>query len=132
MILCLINPGAGFRMTTMTLRALSQRYFLELKATGKSERTLYTYQQDMKQILAFFGADKSPSVLTFPGIGKFLKSGELRMLPNGRARATPTVQKTIRVLRQFVVWLHRQGILETVPLPQSILLGRMKKEAGRP
>ena len=111
-------------MLEKTLGQAMAEYLEHLKAEGKSERTLYTYTQDAKQIISFFGADRKLTSILTPHVGKFLKSDALLKLPNGAERAEQTVRKTIRVMRMFVTWCLQQGYIERVPLPRDVPLGR--------
>jgi hypothetical protein len=95
-----------------------------LVKAGKHPRTLYTYGKDLEQILAFFGEATPVSAVTLPRIGRFLKSDQLLLLPNGNERAQQTVRKTIRVFRMWMVWLQDQGYLEALRLPKSIPMGK--------
>jgi site-specific recombinase XerD len=108
----------------ITLPETAQLYLGHLQHSGKNTRTLYTYGKDLEQIQAFFGAQKSVTVITCPQIGKFLKSEILLKLSNGQDRAPQTVQKTLRVLRMFTAWLREQGYLGEVVLPKSLRLQR--------
>ena len=111
-------------MLEMTIGQAMDQYLECLKVEGKSERTLYTYGQDARQIIGFFGSDrKLTSILTLH-VGKFLKSDALLRLPNGAERAEPTVRKTVRVLRMFLVWARDNGYIEKLPLPKDVPLGR--------
>lgn len=105
----------------ITLREATQQYLEHLKNWGKSPRTLYTYGKDLEQIRAFFGSEKSIQQITLPFIGRFLKSPELLNLPNGEPRANQTVQKTIRVLRQFLTWCYHQGMIDSLSLPKCMM-----------
>jgi site-specific recombinase XerD len=97
-----------------------QAYLKSLEATGRSPRTLYTYGQDCKQIIAFFKAERALKNILPVHVAQFYKSAELRcVLPSGKERAPQTVQKTIRVLRMFFEWAKDQGYIETVPLPKK-------------
>jgi site-specific recombinase XerD len=111
----------------ITLRNATQQYLEHLKNWGKSPRTLYTYGKDLEQIQAFFGNEKSIQQITLPFIGRFLKSPELLNLPNGEPRANQTVQKTIRVLRQFLTWCYQEGMIDSLSLPKCI----SRKKKGR-
>jgi site-specific recombinase XerD len=111
-------------MADMTLRQAMDEYLEHLKERGKSERTLYTYARDAEQITAFFGADRKLSGILAPHVGKFLKSDALFRLPSGKERAEPTVRKTVRVLRMFLVWARDEGYIEKVPLPKDVPMGR--------
>lgn len=116
-------------MSERTLGQAMADYLEHLKSEGKSERSLYTYGMDAKQITRFFGADRKLTSILTPHVGKFLKSNTLLKLPNGTERAEPTVRKTVRVLRMFLVWARENGYIEKLPLPKDVPVGR---SAGSP
>ena len=107
-----------------TLHAATQAYLDHLRQTGKKDRTLYTYGRDFQQIEAFFGADKPLVSIRAMQVGKFLKSDALLKLPSGQERAKPTVDKTVRVLRMFLVWAKETGLIQALPLPKDTPMGR--------
>ena len=111
-------------MQDCTLHEAAEAYIEFLRSQGKKERTLYTYGRDFDQVKAFFGADKKLSAILAPHVGKFLKSDALLKLPNGGDRAKPTVDKTIRVFRMFLVWAKDTGRIDKLPLPKDLPLGR--------
>ena len=49
-------------------------------------------------------------------------------LPNGGERAKPTVEKTVRVLRMFLVWAKETSRIDKLPLPKDLPLGRSKEK----
>lgn len=104
------------------LSEAATQYLEYLQHFGKSERTLYTYNRDLQQILAFFGPDRSINNIPLPLMGRFLKSDELQKLPNGQERAPQTVNKTIRVFRMFMEWLVEVNYLPEITLPKAIQL----------
>lgn len=107
-------------------------YLEHLKGEGKKERTLYTYGKDFEQIEAFFGADRKLTSILAPHVGKFYRSDTLLKLPSGKERSQPTVEKTKRVLRMFLVWAHESGRIDKLPLPKGTAMGRSaKREGGR-
>ena len=111
-------------MSEITLGQAMADYLEQLKADGKSERTIYTYSRDAEQIISFFGANRKLTSILTPHVGKFLKSDALLRLPNGQERAEPTVRKTVRVLRMFFVWTKDMGYVDKLPLPKDVPLGR--------
>ena len=115
-------------MKDCTLHEAAQAYLEHLRAQGKKERTLYTYGQDFKQMEAFFGEGRKLKTILPPHVGKFLKSDELLRLPSGGGRAKPTVEKTIRVLRMFLVWAKETGRIAKLPLPKDLPMGRNKEK----
>ena len=111
-----------------TLHDAAQVYLEHLQKQGKKDATLRTYARDFEQIEAFFGADRElPSILP-AHVGKFFKSDALLKLPSGKDRAEPTVEKTKRVLRMFLVWAKETGRIEKLPLPKDTPMGRSLKE----
>jgi hypothetical protein len=115
-------------MKDITLHEGAQAYIEHLRAQGKKDRTLYTYGRDLQQMEAFFGEDKKLKSILSPHVGKFLKSDELLRLPNGTERAKPTVEKTVRVLRMFLLWAKETGRIDKLPLPKDLPLGRSKEK----
>ena len=118
------NTNATTTTTTATLHAAAQGYLEHLREAGKKERTIYTYAKDLGQIEAFFGADKPLAAIRTPQVGKFLKSDALLKLASGKERAKPTVDKTVRVLRMFLVWAKESGRIASLPLPKDTPMGR--------
>ena len=120
-------------MSDKTLREAMNEYLEYLRTEGKSERTLYTYDRDVQQIIGFFGNEKKLSAVLTPHVSKFLASDALLNLPSGRERAEITVRKTVRVLRMFLVWAKDRGYIAKLPIPRDMPLGRSirtQAEAG--
>lgn len=115
-------------MKDCTLHEAAQAYLEHLRTQGKKDRTLYTYGKDFEQMEAFFGADRKLRTILPPHVGKFLKSDDLLRLPSGAERAKPTVDKTVRVLRMFLVWAKDTGRLDKLPLPKDLPMGRSKEK----
>jgi site-specific recombinase XerD len=113
---------------TETLQQAAGKYLEHLKAQGKKEATIYTYTKDFDQIKSFFGADRKLSDVRSQQVGRFFKSDALLKLPNGKKRAHPTVDKTIRVLRMFLVWAKETGRIDKLPLPKDTPMGRRAKK----
>ena len=116
---------------TDTLYEAAQAYLEHLKGQGKKERTLYTYGKDLEQIEAFFGVDRKLTGILAPQVGKFFRSHALLKFPSGKERSQPTVEKTKRVLRMFLVWAHETGQIDKLPLPKGTAMGRSAKKEGR-
>ncbi|MFH1892730.1 MAG: hypothetical protein ABIK83_08640 [Candidatus Zixiibacteriota bacterium] len=111
-----------------TLHQATEAYLKYLKAQGKKEATLFTYGNDLQQIETFFGADRKLSAILPAHVGRFFKSDVLLKLPSGKNRAKPTVEKTMRVLRMFLVWAKETGRIDKLPLPKDTPMGRSSKE----
>jgi len=105
----------------ITLKQAIKAYLEDLKRADRSPRTLYTYGKDCEQIQQFFGEDRKLSSILKTHVGKFMKSDELLILPDGRPRAKQTVMKTYRVLRLFFTWAKDEGLISEVPMPKAKL-----------
>lgn len=114
-------------MSDTTLHSAAQGYLEHLKDQGKTERTLYTYGKDFEQIEAFFGSDKKLTSILIPHVSGFLRSDALLKMPSGKERSEPTVKKTVRVFRMFLVWCQEQGYVAKLPLPKDTPMGRSLK-----
>lgn len=120
-------------MTNPTIHDAAQAYLENLRQQGKKERTLYTYAKDFDLIEAFFGGDKPLASIRTPQIGKFFKSDHLLKMASGpdgtkKPRAKPTVDKTVRVFRMFLVWAKETGRLASLPLPKDTPMGYSRKK----
>jgi len=123
-----LNLSKGENAMSETLHDAAQAYLEHLRGQGKKERTLYTYGKDFEQIEAFFGAERKLSGILAPHVGKFFKSDALLKLPSGKKRAKPTVDKTMRVFRMFLIWAKETGRIKKLPLPKDTPMGRSQKE----
>jgi len=110
-----LSQPKGGRAMTETLHQATQAYLEHLRSQGKKERTLYTYGKDFEQIEGFFGSERKLSAILTPHVGKFFKSDALLKLPSGRERSQPTVEKTKRVLRMFLIWASSPGSRKNPP-----------------
>ena len=115
-------------LTIPTIHEAAQAYLDHLRSQGKRERTLYTYAKDLALIEAFLGSDKPLTSIRTPQVGKFFKSDPLLKLASGKPRAEPTIAKTTRVLRMFLVWAKETGRLAALPLPKDTPMGRSNVE----
>jgi site-specific recombinase XerD len=123
-----LNLSKGENAMSETLHDAAQAYLEHLRGQGKKERTLYTYGKDFEQIEAFFGAERRLASILAPHVGKFFKSDALLKLPSGKKRAKPTVDKTMRVFRMFLIWAKETGSIKKLPLPKDTPMGRSQKE----
>ena len=103
----------------MTLGQAMVEYLEQLKTDGKSERTIYTYTQDAKQITGFFGTDRKLSAILVPHVGKFLKSDALLKLPNGNERAEPHREKDGAGIADVLCVGAGYGIYRQAPTAQA-------------
>jgi len=128
------EPGharKGENIMSETLHEAAKAYIEHLRTQGKTERTLYTYGKDFEQIESFFGAERKLTSILVPHVGKFFKSDALLKLSSGKERAKPTVEKTKRVLRMFLIWAKETGRIEKPPLPKGTPMGRSVKKGDK-
>jgi len=123
-----LNLLKGGNSMSETLHDAAQAYLEHLRGQGKKERTLYTYGKDFEQIESFFGAERKLAAILTQHVGKFFKSDALLKLPSGKKRAKPTVEKTRRVFRMFLIWAKETGRIDKLPLPKDTPMGRSQKE----
>lgn len=117
-------------MSDITLRDAAAEYLEHLKSEGKSPRTLYTYRKDLDQVEAYFKPEKKLPSIMVPHVSSFLKSDALLKLPDGKERSEPTVKKTIRVFRMFLVWALGKGYIAKLPLPKDLPMGHSAKSVA--
>ncbi|HEY9687599.1 MAG TPA: hypothetical protein V6C52_11540 [Coleofasciculaceae cyanobacterium] len=104
----------------ITLQEATEQFLNALTTDGKNPRTIYTYGQDCKQMIAFFGPDKKLVNILPAHVAKFYKSDALLKIPkNGKERAPKTVNKTKMVFKCLLTWAMQQGHIEGLPLPKS-------------
>jgi hypothetical protein len=113
-------------MPDPTLKQASEAYLAHLGTLGKKPATIYTYGKDLEVVAGYLGETTKLSSLQPARIGKFVKSDALLKNPAGKARAERTVQKTVRVLRMFLVWAKDAGQVEALPLPKDFPMGYSK------
>jgi site-specific recombinase XerD len=115
-------------MSDIKLQDAAREYLEHLKSEGKSPRTIYTYGRDLEQIEAYFKPEKKLSAIMVPHASGFLKSDALLKLPSGKERSEPTVKKTVRVFRMFLVWSLGKGYITKLPLPKDMPMGHSVKQ----
>jgi hypothetical protein len=116
-------------MPDYTLDQTATAFIEHLRQAGKKERTLYTYNKDLELIGSYFGVEKKLTNILIPHVSKFLKSDDLLKLKNGKDRAKPTIDKTMRVFRMMLSWARDEGMINTLPFRKELSLGRsLKKE----
>jgi site-specific recombinase XerD len=116
---------------TVTIMDAAARYIEYLRAAGKSERTIYTYGEDLRLAIEHFGEDKDVAKIIPAQVAGFFKSDAMNKVPkSGREKSIITITKTRRVFRQMLVFCKEQGWIATVPLTKDELAKvREPKEA---
>ena len=113
--------------TAITLKEATELYLEALKKFGKAERTLHTYRIDLAVLCKYWGEDTPLHKITLLSIGKFLKSDLLHSNKHsGKPRSEITVNKNVRVMRQFLTWAHEQKLIDSLAFPKSVPMGHTK------
>jgi site-specific recombinase XerD len=124
---CLFSRTGEFGMTLQTSILLEDAiwsYLQYLTEQGKSGITVNAYRNDLKQAIAFFGADCELSRITLSWVGRFLKSPQLLEKGPEQPRGAQSIKRSLRVFRMLLIWSQEQGWVETLPLPKAVSLGR--------
>ena len=108
----------------LSLQQATQEYLENLTSQGKSPNTLHGYGQDLKQVVAYFGAKRDLKSILKIHVGKFYKSPTLLNKADGTPRAGISLARIIRVFRMFVLWAKEQGYIEDLPLTKDTPMGR--------
>ena len=80
-----------------------------------------------EQVEQFFGPERLLSSILKVHVGKFYKSPELLLKPDGLPRAQASLTKTVRVFRMFMLWSKEQGYIAELPLAKDTPMGRSQK-----
>ena len=103
-----------------TLKEAVEKYMEHLEAEGKTERTRYTYNMDLKLALEHFGEDKKLAKLIPAQVAGFFKSDLVTTVPkSGRDKSEITITKTKRVFRQMLVFCRDQKWIDKLPLTKD-------------
>jgi site-specific recombinase XerD len=114
-----------------TLQEAQEQYVEYLQRGVQSPRTLGAYQSDLSIFTHYFRPDFPIEKLSLALVGRFMKSGHFLEVPRTqKARAIVSQQRIIRVVRQFLIWVYHQGLIESVPLPKAISWGRSVSARG--
>lgn len=108
----------------LTLHEAREAYLKHLAKTGKKPATVATYGKDFDLFEFFLGTDRMMDMITPTDVGHFLKSNTCLKLKSGKPRAKPTIDKTTRLVRMFLIWAKETGRVKEAPLPADMPLGR--------
>lgn len=102
----------------ITLGTAAERFHEHLESLGKKPSTVGTAMRLLERLTEFFGADKEVAKLRPADVGRYFKSD--LVLKNGeRPRAKLSINQHRRIARQFLIWCHEQGWVETMPVPKD-------------
>ena len=113
-----------------TLADLATAYLAALETKGTSIMTRASYEADLKVALKALGEKTTVTALTPRRVGNFFESDEVTKTKGGRAKATPTILKTRRVLRLALVWAQEQRWITEAPIPEAYQRRKGKKKEG--
>jgi hypothetical protein len=116
--------GEAMQTKGLTLHEAREAYLKHLAKIGKKPATVVTYGKDFDLFESFLRADCTLQEITPADIGRFLKSDACLKLKSGKDRAKPTIDKTTRLVRMFLLWAKTTGRIKEAPLPADMPLGR--------
>ncbi len=124
---------------TITIKEAAEKYLAHLREVGKNERTVYTYGEDLKLALDYFGEDKDVAKIMPVHVAAFFKADSVNKIirepkkegePRRERDKSPiTVTKTKRVFRQMLVFCKDQKWIDKIPLTKDEL-ARVKDKTG--
>jgi hypothetical protein len=103
---------------TITLKAGAAAHLVHLEAIGKKPSTLGTTKRTLDLLVAHMGEDKGVGKILPVHVAGFYKSEAATML-KGKPRAEASVLQIRRIVRAALVWWHKQGYSDRLPLPTS-------------
>jgi hypothetical protein len=111
---------------TWSLTECALAFLESLRAAHKSESTISAYASDLDLATQVLGGETPISQLTLADIERFNESEPVLRTKSGREKATPTIERSRRVLRLALVFAESQGAIEAVPIAEK----RAKKDAA--
>ena len=125
---------------TITIKEAAEKYLAHLKELGKNERTVETYGRHLDLAIAHFGEGKDIAKILPVHVSAFFKSDAVNKLirepkkegeeRKERPRSIHTINQTLRVFRQMLVFCKEQGWVEKIAIPKSDM--PRAKEAAAP
>lgn len=104
--------------SVVTIKEAASKFVASMQETGKSPATLYRYGMDTEIVVGFFNGANELSKINAGRVALFIKSDPVNKLKDGKPKAKPTIDRTIRVLRQFFEYCVAQGWIEKAPMPK--------------
>lgn len=101
---------------TLTLTETALAYLESLKAARKSESTISAYASDLDLATEVLGGETPIAAITPADVERFNTSEPVLRTKSGRDKATPTIERSRRVLRLALVFAEQQGAIEAAPI----------------
>ncbi len=101
-----------------TLKDAVPEYMAYLESQGKKKSTQYTVNLNLNLMVKHFGEEKELGKMLATHVASFFNS-ELATKVNGRPRSDATKLQIRRIARQFLVWANKEGLINSIPLPND-------------
>jgi hypothetical protein len=101
---------------TWTLTETALAYLESLKAARKSESTINAYAADLDLATQVLGAETPVGAITPADVERFNTSEPVLRTKSGRDKATPTIDRSRRVLRLALTFAEQSGAIESAPI----------------
>ncbi len=108
--------------TTKNLKEACEQYLEHLKAVGKKPSTIGTARRTLDLLMSEMGEDKEVKKILPLHVDKFFKSEAATMQPGKdgpKPRAQASILQIRRIVRQALVYWHKQGFSPLVALPKE-------------
>ncbi len=108
--------------TTKNLKEACEQYLEHLKAVGKKPSTLGTARRTLDLLISEMGEDKEVKNILPVHVSTFFKSEAATMQPGKdgpKPRAQASILQIRRIVRQALVYWHKQGFSPLVALPKE-------------
>ncbi len=103
-----------------TLYSAALNYLEHLTAKGYKELTIRVYGHELEQAYQYLGGDNKLSTLTKARVTQYLASDAALCDIHNRPLARPTIDRRVRVLRQFVEWAVENDMLKQISWPEKV------------
>lgn len=103
------------RPELVTLQGLACSYLAHLEESGKSASTRSVYAKDLELAVAYFGGSTEIGAISDRGVIEFEHSQTVTIAASGREKASPTIERTRRVLRLALTFAADRGWIAAAP-----------------
>ena len=112
-------PAPAPAQGSLTLAGLITSYGQHMQADGKTLGTVASYLQDLDLAARFFGPFELIRAIDNAAYARWIESDLVRKTDKGRAKAKPTIDKTLRAFRHALKWAQSRGNLDALPFAEK-------------
>ena len=110
-------PPATLTTKNLTLGQLPDAYGADLAERAKTEKTIASYQADLRVAAKYFGEDTKIAALTTKQIAEYFDSDAVCKNRQGKRRSEITIAKVRRTFRMALERLAEVGAIKNAPIP---------------